>query len=464
MSTREQREQLDALSREDLIALVLQLQQRLAQLEARLNQNSHNSSKPPSQDSPFQPMAKQRSLTQRKSGGQPGHEGKGLRKVEVPDQVVVHARSTCQHCGYNLAQEPAQPAGAWQVFDLPADLKLVVTQHQRHKATCPWCRQESLAVLPDWLAEETPCQYGPRCRALGLYLMEQQHLPFERTQALFVDLFGSCPSQGTLWNWQQQAHHRLAPVEAAIAEALVAAPIAGADETPVRGPHDLGWIHVLCNGAWTWYGAHAKRGREAMDSFGLLERFTQAGGVLMSDCLASYAIYGKARALCNAHLLRELRAVEEAGHTWATSMARLLLSVKERVEACGAPLAGSALLSVWRWFGRCLALGERENAAAFVDKSSCLLARLRTRRDEYLRFASVAGVWFDNNQSERALRMVKLHQKVSGCFRSLLGAQVLCRVRGYLSTMNKQGQGLFAALVSVMEGRPLLPPLMTQNN
>ena len=297
--------------------------------------------------------------------------------------------------------------------------------------------------------------------------MGQQHLPFARTQAVFVDLFGSAPSQGRLWGWQQQAHQCLAPVEAAIAQALITSAIAGADETPVRAVTGLSWIHVLCNTVWTWYGAHAKRGREAMEAFGLLPRFTQQGGVLMSDCLASYAIYGGTRALlCNAHahLLRELRAVEEAGHGWARGMARLLVSVKERVESAGAPLARSALLSVWRWFGRCLAQAERENATSFVDRSSCLLSRLRVRRDEYLRFASVAGVWFDNNVSERALRMVKLHQKVSGCFRSRLGAEVLCRVRGYLSTMKKQGQDLFPALVSVMEGRPLLPPLLAQNN
>ena len=481
MSTTSRREQLAALSPDALVALVLQqdariaqLEQQLRQREARLNQNSKNSGKPPSQDWPFQPTPeppKAQRKGERKSGGQPGHEGKGLSKAHTPDQVVLHQPERCAHCGYDLGQEPSMPAGLWQVFDLPADLKLVVTEHRSHKATCPWCRQESRAAVPDWLSEETTCLYGPRCRALGVYLMGQQHLPFARIQALFLDLFGSAPSQGTLWNWQQQAHHCLAPIETAIAKALVSSPIAGADETPVRGAPGVGWIHVLCNERWTWYGAHTKRGREAMDCFGLLGRFTQAGGVLMSDCLASYAIYGKARALCNAHLLRELRAVEEAGHTWATSMARLLLSVKERVASCGAPLARSALLSAWRWFGRCLALGGRENAAAFparsasdVDKSSCLLSRLRARRDEYLRFASVAGVWFDNNQSERALRMVKLHQKVSGCFRSLLGAQVLCRVRGYLSTLKKQGQDVFAALVSVMEGRPLLPRLLAQNN
>ena len=247
-------------------------------------------------------------------------------------------------------------------------------------------------------------------------------------------------------------------MERAIAEAVVASPLLGADETPMRG---IGWIHVLGTEFWTWYGAHQKRGREAMEFFGLLPRYV---GVLMSDCLSSYDIYGAVRALCNAHLLRELRAVEEAGHCWAASMARLLVSVKEQVASSGAPLAHSSLWSVLGWFGRCLSQAERENEAAFVEKSSRLLCRLRARRDEYLRFATMAGVWFDNNVSERALRMVKVHQKVSGCFRSFLGGQILCRVRGYLSTMQKQGQPLFSALVSVMEGKPALPPLLQVAN
>jgi len=458
------REQLLALDRDALIEIVLkqstriaELETRILTLEARLNQNSKNSSKPPSQDSPFAPRTT-RPKTQRKSGGQPGHKGEGLSKVEKPDRLVLHLPDRCQGCGADLRKQPSIPAGDWQVFDLPADLRLLVTEHRRKKKTCPCCQQESLACLPAWLSESTPCQYGPRCRALGVYLMGQQHLPYERTQSLFSDLLGSAPSEGTLWRWQQQAYETLAPVEAAIAEALVESSLAGADETPVRG---IGWMHVFCNDKWTWLGAHQRRGREAMESFGLLPRF---GGVLMTDCLSSYDIYGGVRALCNAHLLRELRGVEEAGHNWASSMVRLLLCLKERVESSGAPLARSALWSVQGWFGRCLSQGERENAQAWVDKSSCLLSRLRARRDEYLRFATEAGVWFDNNVSERALRMVKLHQKVSGCFRSSLGGQVLCRVRGYLSTMKKQGQALFAALVSVMEKRPLLPPLLQPTN
>jgi transposase len=456
------REQLQTLDKEALIDLILNLAARVSELEARLGKNSKNSSKPPSQDSPFQPKAKKPATgsTGRKSGGQPGHKGHGLSKVETPEHTLVHAPDFCQGCGYDQRSQPGTSAGSWQIFDLPADLKLEVTEHQRQHKTCPWCHQHNVGVVPEWLSEATPCQYGPRCRALGVYLMQQQHLPFERTQAVFVDLLGSAPSEGTLLNWQKQAYESLAPVEEAIAEALIESPIVGADETPVKG---IGWMHVLCNEAWTWYGAHAKRGRTAMDSFGLLPRYA---GSLVSDCLTSYDIYGQSeqRALCNAHLLRELCSVEEAGHLWAASMARLLVSVKDEVESTGAPLARSRLGSLYCWFGRCLSAGERENEVAPHVESRRLIARLRARRDEYLRFATMAGVWFDNNVSERALRMVKLHQKISGCFRSFLGGAILCRVRGYLSTMHKQGQALFAALISVMERKPALPPLLKPVN
>lgn len=460
------REQLSERDKDALIELVLEqntrlvaLEARILDLEARLSKNSKNSSKPPSSDPPFGlPSVKPKS--NKKSGGQPGHPGKGLSKVEKPERVVLHLPDACWHCGQDLTGQPSAPAGSWQVFDLPADLKLVVTEHQRKSKTCPCCQQQSAGTLPAWLSADTPCQYGPRCRALGVYLMQQQHLPFERTQAVFDDLFGAAPSEGTLFNWQKQAFETLTPVEAAIAEALVKSPIIGADETPIKG---IGWMHVLCNESFTWYGAHQKRGREAMGHFDLLPRYQ---GSLMRDCLSSYDIYGDSdkAALCNAHLLRELGAVEQAGHSWAASMARLLVCVKDEVDSTGAPLARSRLFSVYAWFGRCLATGERENAVSGHLESRRLVARLRARRDEYLRFATAAGAWFDNNISERALRMVKLHQKISGCFRSPVGGAILCRVRGYLSTMAKQGQALFSALVSVMERKPILPSLLQTPN
>jgi transposase len=447
------REQLEALDKEALIELILKLAARVAQLEARLNQNSKNSSKPPSSDSPFPPISPKPKSSKR-SGGQPGHKGHGLSRVAVADHLERHCPEHCAHCGCWLQDVPAAPAGCWQVFDLPQQLQIEVTEHQRFSLRCPWCEQESLGTLPAWLSEATPCQYGPRCRALGVYLMQQQHLPYERTQALFADLFGAAPSEGTLYHWLEAAYETLAPVETAIAEALVGSKQVGADETPARG---AGWLHTLCNEAWTWYGCHPRRGREAIEQFSLLPRFS---GLLMSDALSVYRIYGGERSLCNAHLLRELEVIVEQGHCWAQQMRGLLLCVKERVEAAGAPLSREALHALYRWFGRVLALAARENATRAVAKSASVASRLGACRDAYLRFATRAGAWFDNNRSERALRMMKLHVKISGCFRSPLGAQMLCRIRGYLSTMDKQGQNLIAALTSVMKGEPLLPQLL----
>jgi len=182
------REQLLALDKEALAEIILEqsariadLEARILSLEARLNQTSQNSSKPPSSDPPFNTPAAKPKRGNKSSGGQPGHEGHGLKKVSTPDRVVTHppCSSTCLHCGCWLHNEPTTVVGSWQVFDLPADLKIEVVEHRRLARRCPWCAQQSQGVLPGWLSVATPCQWGPRCQALGVYLMEQQHLPYE---------------------------------------------------------------------------------------------------------------------------------------------------------------------------------------------------------------------------------------------------------------------------------------------
>jgi transposase len=221
------RQSLEALDKDTLIDLVLQLAGRLAEqetrisaLEAQLKTNSKNSSKPPSSDPPFPSLAP-KLKSGKKSGGQPGHKGHGLSRVAAPDHVQEHLPRECTQCGCWLENEPATPAGSWQVFDLPQDIKIKVVEHRRFVRRCPWCDKESWGALPSWLSESTPCQWGVHCRALSVYLIQQQHLPFGRTQALFSDLFGAAPSQGTLFHWLEEAYTRLEAVESAIAEALV---------------------------------------------------------------------------------------------------------------------------------------------------------------------------------------------------------------------------------------------------
>jgi transposase len=465
MLTREEVSALDKAALVDLVidqgTLVVKLEARIAELEARLGKNSKNSSKPPSSDPPFKnltPPSLQGAEGQKKTGGQPGHLGQGLKKVAEPDHREPHCPDSCTHCGYCLKDLPVSPSGCWQVFDLPAQMKIEVTEHQRFSRCCPHCHKESNGALPAWLSETTPCQWGPGCRSVGVYLMEQQHLPYERTQAVFQDMFGLAPSEGTLFHWLQEAHRRLEPVEAAIAEELVKAPLVGADETTAKG---VGWLHCLVNKDWTWYGCDAKRGREAMDKFGLLPGFD---GLLMTDCLSSYVIYGGKRALCCAHLLRDLTGVYQWGHQWADRMIGLLIKTKARVKEIGGPLSRSELRTLYQQFGRILALGDRENEKKPIKESRNLIKRLDELRDLYLRFATTVGAWFDNNISERALRMMKLHIKISGCFRSPLGCEIICRIRGCLATMHKQGVPLMHALRSVMEGQPILPPLLAATN
>ena len=441
-------------------ALLIKLEARLQDLEARLGKNSKNSSQPPSSDPPFKhltPPSLKPEVDQKKSGGQQGHLGQGLKKVAEPDHFETHCPASCVHCGHCLTDVPATPSGCWQVFDLPAQMQIEVTEHHRFSRCCPQCHEESQGALPAWLSETTPCQWGPGCRTVGVYFMEQQHLPFERTQTVFNDLFGRAPSEGTLFHWLKEAHRRLEPLEVAIAEALVKAPMVGADETTAKG---VGWLHCLVNKDWTWYGCDAKRGRAAMDKFNLLPRFR---GLLMTDCLSSYNVYGGKRALCNAHLLRELTGVYQWGHQWADKMIGLLVSTKAKVKEAGGPLPPSACKTLYQQFGRILTLGDRENKDKPIKESRNLLNRLDELRDLYLCYATIPDAWFDNNISERALRMMKLHVKISGCFRSPLGCQILCRVRGYLATMQKQGMPLMHALKSVMEGKPILPPLLILN-
>ena len=182
------REHLEALDKDALIKVVLQLAARVSELEARLAQNSKNSSKPPSSDPPFSKTAPPSKGNQNKSGGQSGHTGHGLEKVAAPDRLLEHLPYECFHCGCGLHQEPATAAGVWQVFDLPTGLKIEVVEHRRFSRRCPWCNNQNQGTLPCWLSQETSCQWGPGCRALAVYLIQQHHLPYERTQALFAHL------------------------------------------------------------------------------------------------------------------------------------------------------------------------------------------------------------------------------------------------------------------------------------
>jgi transposase len=440
---------------------------RVTALEARLAKDSHNSSKPPASDGLTKRTKSLRAPTGKKPGGQPGHPGATLRLADRPDALIVHAPPTCRGCGASLAGVPACRQERRQFHELPP-LRLVVTEHQALAKVCPHCRTLTAAAFPAVLSQ--PVQYGPGVKALAVYLQEYQLLPFARTHELLADLFGCSLSEGTLSTALATAAARLAPVQAAIQAALVGAAVAHFDETGVRIGAQTQWLHHAGTQRLTCYAVHPQRGKAATEAIGILPAFT---GTAVHDGWSAYASYPCEHALCNAHHLRELTFVaEQTQQPWASDLIALLLEIKQAVEV--AQSAGeSGLSAVGRaaFEGRYAALVEAGLAAnppppptgkrgrPKQSAAKNLLDRLDRQRDSVLAFMTNFAVPFDNNLAERDLRMVKVRQKISGCFRTPAGATAFCCLRGYISTLRKQGQHVLTALQTVFAGQPLMPEL-----
>jgi transposase len=460
----------NARQREQIAALV----ERVQELEARLanaSKDSHTSHKPPSSD----PLGRKRPRSQRrksgkKPGGQPGHRGETLHLVATPDEVVEHRPAVCRGCQTPLDETaPVVLFERRQVRDLPP-VRLVVREHRALHVRCPLCEQVSVGSFP----AEAPsrAQYGPRLRALGVYLLEQQLIPYARVRELFTDLVGAPVSVGTLLRWVEQGAQTLRPVEEAIKAALVRARVLHNDETGVRRAGALAWAHVASTSRLTHYAIHAKRGSEATDAIGILPGYR---GVSVHDGWKPYRHYTQCRhALCNIHHLRELTFLEEAyDQAWAKDLKTLLLEMKTAVEQ--ARLRGEEGLGVVERtpfltrYEAFLAAGlaanpprqRRPHQRGRVKQSPArnLLERLWMRQDEVLAFLDDVTIPFDNNQAEQDLRMLKVQQKIAGSFRANAGSEAFARIRGYLSSMRKQGVALLAALQTVFSGQPLYPAL-----
>ena len=472
----DEREQLRQLDKEQLIDIILELREmvkrltaRIEFLEGQLAKHSGNSSKPPSSDGLKKPSPKsQRETGKRQSGGQPGHKGETLEAVAQPDEVVRYRLEACPDCQHDLSGVAVEAVSQRQVFELPP-LRLQVTEHQAESKRCPHCRRQVRAAFPDGV--EQPTQYGERYKALLVYLNVYQLLPLNRIAELTQDWFGQRVSEGTLDRALKQAAGAVSGVLDEVECGLVKAAVAHADETGMRVAGKLHWLHVLSTPGLTRYGIHAKRGRAALDALNLVPRFA---GELVHDGWSAYAAYSQCgHALCGAHLLRELTFLhEQYQQTWAQPMKALLLKAKAAVEAArlrGAEMLDDALAkTLMTEYHTLVAAGfaahppppTRPGKRRVAESPArLLLKRLERDRHAVLHFMRNFAVPFDNNLAERDLRMMKVKQKVSGCFRSLQGAELFCAVRSYLSTARKHGRSMFSALVDAFSGNPFIPIL-----
>jgi transposase len=465
---RRSREELEALV-EAQAALIGELRAEVAELRARLAENSRNSSRPPSADGLSKPPAT-RSLRRpsgRKPGGQPGHEGRHLERVERPDHVVTHVPELCRQCGESLAGAPVEGELTRQVFDLPR-VRLWVCEHRAQRRRCA-CGHETTAAFPS--AVTAPAQYGPHVRALVLYLVVYQHVPYDRAAQLLSDWLGTPVSTGTLKTIVAQGGEDLDEFIELVREQLTTSEVCHFDETGARADGRLHWVHSAGTDRFTLYAVCDQRGIDGIDHLGVLGFFQ---GVAVHDGWASYRKYTlPTHALCNVHHLRELQGAIDRDpdtQTWAREMDRLLRELKDRVEhaktAGHSRLPTPVLAEFQRRYTEIIALGHTQNPPAERtgrrgpigrSKTANLLRRLDDYRDQALLFAHDFRVPFDNNLAERDLRMIKLQQKISGSFRTRDGAHDFLAMRSYISTARKHNQNLITVLTRLAEHNPWLP-------
>jgi len=443
------------------------LREQVQALQEQLKKDSHNSHRPPSSDRFHRQAKSLRQKSGKKAGGQAGHPGTSLKLSPTPDTVIVHAVEQCEHCRGDLREVKSVHVERRQVLDLPPQRVLVI-EHQAEQKCCPRCQQISSASFPEQVS--APVQYGAAIGAVGVYLVQQQLLPYERACEVMQDLLGPSMSERTLQALVQRCAERLEPVEAQIKAALSQAEVLHQDETGLYVAGKRQWMHVSATKQLTHYAVHVKRGHEALDAIGILKDF---GGVSVHDGWQSYWRYACQHGLCNVHHLRELIFLqEELQQVWAGQMKDLLLEMKNAVEQ--ARTQGRQALpprEVQDWKTRYHILlqdGYQANPPEPPPQVSKkgrrkqsparnLLDRLSTHQDAVLAFLENFAVPFDNSLAERDIRMVKVQQKVSGCFRSVAGAQAFCRIRGYLSTLHKQGMPVLTALEQALVGHPVFP-------
>jgi transposase len=445
----------------------------ICELRTRLAANSRNSSRPPSSDGlakePAEKSNKRRSLRRRsgrKPGGQSGHAGHHLKPREVPDDEQVHPLECCEECGTDLSGQPVVGSRSRQVLDLPELPRLHCVQHWIQTRLCPCCGKLRSSQFP--AEASAPVCYGPRIKALGIYLVSYQHLPCERAAELLSDWLGAPVSVGSLQAWVAAGAAGLEGFLEEIRARLECAEVAHFDETGGRIDGRLQYIHAASTDQLTLYTAHQKRGVEAMSAAGVLPAFR---GTAVHDGYASYPTFTEAlHALCNAHHLRELLSAEEQGQLWAIAMSCLLVDSKELVEQAKAAGLGQIseqqLKELHASYREIIKMGYEANPGLEPHttgrrpkrtKAQNLLLRLDEREQEALRFAHDFRVPFDNNLCERDLRMVKLQQKISGCWRTSEGAKRFLAIRSYTQTAKKHGLRPAEVLTKLTAGQPWLP-------
>jgi transposase len=453
---------------QQLILANQDLAEENARLRERVNRNAGNSHTPPSRNIFVKPQSLRRP-SGKKPGGQPGHVGRTLHWADDPDEIIEHRPQRCEHCQAEFAADTPLVFHSRRQ-EMGVIIRKIVQEHRSCTITCPICQKKTTAEFPPGI--EHYVQYGATYKALMLYLNQGNFIPFDRLATFSRDVLQIPVSVGTLNRFVQEAAPLLDQSLLFIREKIRQAPVAQFDETGTRVDGTLKWRHSASTAHYTLLHTHNKRGREAMDEVGILPDFA---GCAVHDCWQPYFGYNDCEhALCNAHLLRELTGIEENDQqSWPVLMKEVLLDAKMMREEQPVPLPAADIDRLDNRYDEALRLGFAENPLPKVlpdapkkrgrkakSKARNLLERMDQFKNNILLFLRRLDVPFDNNLSERDLRMSKTQQKVSGCFRSDAGCAAFDRYHSYVSSARKQAISTYDATLALTSGRPYfsLPP------
>jgi len=433
----------------------LTLETENKELKAWLNLDSNNSSKPPSSDGYRKKPAFPRNKNGKK-GGQKGHIGKTLEMVEKPDHIVICKTEECT-CGCNLTQEPATIIARRQEFDLP-EPRLEVTEYQLAQNVCPQCGKVHKGEFPENI--NAPVQYGRRVAAFMVMLNNDCNMSFEKARTLFNDIYGYPINEGTIVSCNQICYDKLEPTEKVIRENLIASPSMNNDESGARCQGKLHWLHVASNNLYTYLFIHSQRGKEAIESEkSVLPRFF---GWSIHDCLSSYFNLLQCKhATCGSHILRELQEQIENSSKWAEVFKSFFLRVfntpiEERIRQRKEIEMEFDIIMSQAEIEEPLPQKTGKRGKMKRTKGRNLFERLNKYKSAVLAFAFNPEVPFTNNQAERDIRPVKVKLKVSGCFRTIKGAEHYARIAGFISTVRKNNLNVFKELCNVFNGQSFL--------
>lgn len=440
---------------EALKGLVVALTQEITELKAKLNKNSKNSNKPPSSDGPKKGTVKNsRTTSEKKTGGQAGHEGKTKALNSSPDTVVeLKPKEECECGGQVIVLNDNYTVRQVNDIMLP---KTITVEYQAKDGRCEKCGKIHKASFPKGV--EGLVSYGDNLQAIVTYLTTYQLVPLKRTTELVKDLFGINISQGTVVASGEEAYEKLADTEECIKEEVIESDVAGFDESGIRVAGKNHWLHSASTETCTVYSIHPKRGVEAMDEMGILPRFR---GTAIHDHWKSYYHYLCAHGECNQHHLRHLQYLyEDLGCDWAGEMICLLLRVKYHVDLTklfkpedqeANSLGQEDIETYERMYRDILETARITMEEAPLD-SQRMIKRLSKFEQETLLFMYDFSVPFTNNISERDIRMPKAKQKISGGFRTKNGADVFARIRGFVSTAKKRSKNVMDGMIAVFKG------------